>query len=173
MNNVTLTNIFRFFIFVLIQVFILKNIDLGEGVLNYLLFYIYPLFIILLPSKIPHVYLILLGFLIGISIDLFYNSYGIHASAAVFTAYIRPYVLSFLEPRGGYVSGEGLTKYRYGETWFLQYSAFLLVIHLLFLFSVEAFTFIYIKEILLRTFFSFMGSFLLVIIYIFLFNPKD
>jgi len=97
----------------------------------------------------------------------------VHASASVFTAFCRPFVLYQLEPPGGYNINYSPTKSRQGLPWFLRYSGTLMLGHMFFYFSVEAFTFFYIVDILLKTFFGFIFSMIFVLIITFIFNPKD
>jgi hypothetical protein len=134
---------------------------------------IYPIFILLLPLRTPRPLVIFLGFLIGLSVDIFYDSPGVHASASVFTAFLRPLILSIIEPRGGYNTNYSPTKKRMGFTWFLQYSSMLMFVHLFYYFSVEAFTLVYIVSILGNTFISFFLSMIFVLMYQFIFNPED
>lgn len=173
MSNVVFTNIIRFIAFVLIQVLILKDINIGGQSFNYIHIIIYPLFLILLPLRTPHSVLVLLGFLLGIFIDAFYHSYGIHASACVFIGYIRPYVLALFSPKGGYNPNYSPTSHRFGFNWFLGYAGTMLFLHLFFYFSVDAFTFYYIGEIAIRTISSFIVSLVIILIYQLIFNPKE
>jgi hypothetical protein len=117
--------------------------------------------------------LLIIGFVLGFAIDLFYESPGVHMSACVFLAFIRPWVLKILEPRGGYPANSNPTANDFGLVWFMQYSGILLFIFLFFYFSVEVFTFSRFLEILLKTFSSFVVSFLAVFLYISIFNPRN
>jgi len=173
MSNVVMTNLLRFVALVFIQALILKNINLGGQSFNYINIIIYPLFLILLPLRTPHSILVLLGFLIGIFVDAFYDSYGIHASAAVFTGFIRPYVLQIFAPKGGYNLNFSPTKSRFGFNWFISYCSMMLFAHLFFYFSVDAYTFYYINEIFLRTVSTFIISMLIILIYKFLLDPAE
>ncbi len=173
MSNLVMTNVLRFLALVLIQVLILKNINIGGQSFDYIHLIIYPLFLILLPLRTPHSILVLLGFLIGLCIDAFYDTYGIHASASVFTGFIRPYVLKLFEPKGGYNLNYSPTKRRLGFNWFLFYCSTMLVVHLFFYFSVDAFTFYYFYEITLRTISTFILSMLIILIYKFVFDPEE
>ena len=173
MNNAVLTNVWRFLLLVLIQVLILKRIAPDYGLFIYMSVIIYPIFIMLLPIRTPHVLAIALGFLLGITIDFFYDSIGVHASATVFIAFVRPYILSALEPRGGYTVNQSPTKKSLGINWFMIYSGILLFLHLFFYFSVEVFTFVYIGEIILRSVFSFFISMFFVIAYQYILDPKN
>lgn len=173
MNSLIAGNVFRFLGLVVLQGLVFKNIGVGWESFPYLHIIVFPIFIMLLPLRTPRVSIILLGFAIGITVDFFYNSIGLHASAAVFTAFIRPFVLKALEPRGGYNVSYSPTARRMGMGWFLQYAAILLFLHLFFYFSAEAFTFVYFIDILLKTIVSFGVSMVFLVIFQLLFNPID
>ena len=173
MNSVIVVNALRFFGLVILQGLVFQDVGAGWESFPYLHIIVFPVFILLLPLRTPRALIILLGFLIGISIDFLYNSMGVHASAAVFTAFIRPYLLKILEPRGGYNVNYSPTAERMGLAWFFRYAAILMFLHLFFYFSVEAFTFVYIVNILAKTFVSFIVSMIFVLIYQLLFNPMD
>lgn len=172
MSRGVVNNVIRFILLLLLQVLVLKRIDFGWENFNYVSFFIYPLFIIILPLKTSKPLLLLLGLLLGLSVDLFYDSLGVHAAAAVFTAFIRPYLLKAMEPRGGYPVNASPTKYYFSSNWFMLYAGILLFGHLLFYFSVEVFTFVYFFDIWLKTIFSFIFSFLTMMVIVILFNPK-
>lgn len=172
MNSVVFANIVRFFFLLMLQALVLKRIPLVYENLSYANVIIYPIFIMLLPLRISHSLLILLGFIMGISLDMFYNSPGVHASAAVFTAFIRPWVIKSLEPRGGYGVDDIPTMHKFGLNWFFLYASILLIAHLAFYFSVETFIFAYIFEIFYKTIFSFIISIALIMIHQFLLRPK-
>ena len=166
------TQVVRLVLFVLIQGLVLQRIHLGGVGAQYFAIMLYPVFIMLLPMKMNRLAIVFAGFAIGILIDLFYNSLGVHASACVFTAFIRPYVLQFFEPRGGYSANVNPTPHSLGMNWFLQYAALLLILHLLFYFSVEVFTFVYLGQILLKTLSSFALSYIAIALFALLFNPR-
>src|SRR5690606_30576224 len=93
-----LKNFFRFCIVVLIQVLILNKITLRwwSQPIGFPVFipYIYPLFILLLPFETPVWLLLILGFTMGITMDMFMNTAGMHACATVLLAYLRTNVLN-------------------------------------------------------------------------------
>lgn len=172
--NSTLTNsIVRFFVLWILQVFILQQVFWGWGGVVYLQVFLYPLFILLLPIATPRALVILLGFFLGIAVDWLYESPGMHASALVFTAYMRGLVFRILEPREGYAIKDTPTKKSLGDTWFFQYAALLLALHLFFYYSVEAFTYVYFSAIVLKTIFSWLASLFFVMVVVYLFNPES
>ncbi len=127
-------HIIFFFVYVLAQVVLLKNIVLFDSAFCFL----YVAFILLLPFEVSITMIILIGFLIGISIDIFYNSMGLHAFATVFMSFLRNYWLSVITPQGGYESGSSPTLAANGVQWFLVYTIPLVFIHHFVLFFTEA-----------------------------------
>jgi rod shape-determining protein MreD len=127
--------IVRFLILVIIQVLVFNNIQVS-GFINP---YFYVLFMLILPFSTPKWSLPLIGFILGLSVDLFMQSPGFHASACVAMAFSRPYILSAISPREGYEPGSYPTLHYYGLEWFLKYSVILVCIHHFFLFYVEIF----------------------------------
>lgn len=172
MNKAINNSIIRFFVLWAIQVFVLRQISWGWDGETYLLIHLYPLFILLLPFNTPRLLVLFLGFVLGLSVDWIYHTWGIHASALVFTAYIRDFVLRILTPREGYNIKNQPTKASLGDAWFLRYASFMLLFHLLFYFSVEAFTFVYFSTILLKLLFSWVGSIFFLLLSVYITNPK-
>ncbi|MBI1227474.1 MAG: hypothetical protein GC192_19740 [Bacteroidetes bacterium] len=173
MNSIILVNSLRFVGLLLLQGLVFKNIGVGWESFPYLHIIVFPLFILLLPLRTPKTLVILLAFLLGISVDFLYDTLGVHASAAVFTGFIRSLVLKMLEPRGAYNMSYSPTIARMGLGWFVQYVSILMFAHIFFYYSVEAFTFVYIADILLKTIVSFLASMVFIMIFQLLFNPLD
>lgn len=172
MNNAIPQNLIRLVIFVLVQAVVLQQIHLGGTTFNYISLFIYPLFLFLLPLKTPKITLVLIGFGLGLILDICYNSPGVHAATCLVIAVLRPLVLAIIEPREGYNVNLGLTIESYGIEWFLKYSSTLLFIHLLIYFILEIFTPVYAFEIFVRTIASFLLSMVLILMYMFLARPK-
>jgi len=143
-------NIIRFLVVILIQVLILNNIML-HGYLNP---YFYIIFILLLPFETPRWLLLVAGFALGISVDLFANTLGMHTAATVFIAFLRPWGLSIFAPRDGYEPETLPTVHFYGLTWFVSYALVLTFLHHLVLFYIEVFHFQEFFSTFLRVFLS-------------------
>jgi len=173
MNKLIYSNVFRFLLLVFFQVLILRRVALEWGSFTYVNILIYPLFLFLLPLETPRWLQFLLAFLLGLSVDVFYDSPGVHASASVFTIYFRAYVLKWLEPRGGYNTNYSPTKKRMGLPWFLRYTGILLFGHCLFYFAVDVFTPVLWQSILKNTLVGFAASMILILIITFIFNPEE
>ena len=156
----------------LIQVLILKQIHISWSGVEYIHLYIYPLFIILLPLKIQRPLLLVIAFITGLILDMFYDSPGLHASTLVVVAYVRNYILKFLEPRDGYNIDITPSIKNFGFNWFIIYSSILVFINVFWYFSVEAFSFHYISDIILKTIFSFIFSEIIILLYMIILNPE-
>ena len=99
--------------------------------------YIYLAFILSLPFDIRPVLLMLIGFVCGFLIDIFYDTLGIHAAASILVAYVRPYWTKTVPPRGGYEMGMKPTIKEMGFSWFVTYTLPLIFLHHLALFFIE------------------------------------
>jgi len=165
MNNVYTINTLRFLLLLLIQGLVLKFV----GFQNIQIF-IYPIFIMLLPLEIPHGLLVFLGFLMGISIDIFYDTYGLHAAVMVTLCFARPLICGLMEPRGGFEVGQTLTKHSLGFRWFFRYSAVMSLLHLLLVTLLEELSISWF--LLARVLLGFILSMLVIVLYQFIFNPK-
>ena len=168
MINEILRNIIRFLALILVQVLIIKNIELGRFINPF----IYVLFIIVLPFETPKWLLLFSAFVLGITVDMFYNTAGMHAAAAVLMAYIRPAVLKLFSPRDGYEFGTQPTIQYLGVPWFLSYSGILILFHHLVLFYIEAFRFSEFFSTFFRVIISSVFTLLLVVVSQYLFQRK-
>ncbi|HBL75167.1 MAG: rod shape-determining protein MreD [Bacteroidetes bacterium GWF2_42_66] len=149
-----------FVVLVLIQVLVLNNIQLS----GYINPFLYILFILLLPFQTPVYLLLFLGFILGLTIDIFGNTPGIHSSATVFLAFIRPYVLELISGRDNPETGFSPRMKTLGIAWFIKYTVILVLCHHIFLFYIEVFTFSGAFYTLLRCLLSSVLSIILVII---------
>ena len=153
-------NIFRFLVLVCIQVLILNNIQFS----GYINPFMYVLFILLLPFETPYWLLLTSAFILGLSIDVFSDTFGLHSSATVFMAFLRPYVLYAIAPRDKYEPGTYPRLHYYGFNWFMKYSTILIFAHHLFLFYIEIFRFSDFFSTFLRVGLSSVFSIFLVVL---------
>jgi magnesium-transporting ATPase (P-type) len=80
----------------------------------------------------------LIGFLMGFCVDIFYDSLGLHAFACVFVMYVRNYYLTGITPQGGYDNSATPSIATNGIQWFLVYTFPLVFLHHAVLFFAEA-----------------------------------
>ncbi|WP_291116418.1 rod shape-determining protein MreD [Flavobacterium sp. UBA6135] len=165
MNSTFFTNIFRFVLLLALQIVIFNQLDF----LKFINPYPYILFILLYPVNANKYGLLLVSFFLGLLMDMFSDSGGVHAAACVTLAYLRPTFFRFsfgLSYEYQTVKiNERLTPERFS---FLLVSV---VTHHLILFLLEIFRFTFFWDILLRTFLSSIFTLILCICLIYLFKP--
>ncbi len=149
------------FFLLIIQVLVLNNLHLTDLSVNPLL---YILLVQLLPFEVRDWQLLVIAFATGIILDVFSDTLGIHASASVFMAFVRPYVLRILGSRDGYIPRTHPSVNYYGWIWFSKYSLILtLAYHLAFNF-IDVFSFDFFLEtlgkVVVGTFFTMLLIFL-------------
>ena len=168
MSRVIIVNLIRFVVLVLLQVFLLKNFSLY----NLSVPYLYILFILLLPFETPNLLLFLLSFLLGLSIDMFYDTPGLHAASCVVLALVRVLFISVTVQKDGFDNEPEPTLGNMGFRWFFTYAALLILIHHFFLFNLEVFRLDEIQYTLLRFISSAAFTLFLILISSFLFYRR-
>lgn len=166
MNSALLVNISRFVLLLAIQIIIFNNMNF----LGYISPFPYILFIILYPVNGNKSGLIASSFLLGITLDLFSNSGGIHATACLVLAYLRPSLFKF-----AFGLSYEYQTIRLNDVVTPQRFTFILlsvIIHHFTLFILEAFQLSYILDTLITTVLSTTFTIILCIIIIYLIKPN-
>ena len=159
-------NFVRFLLLLTAQIVIFNNIDL----FGYINPFPYILFIILYPVNGNKPMLIISGFLLGITMDLFGNSGGVHAASCLILAYSRPYLFKFAFG----LSYEYQTV-RINDVLTPERFSFLLlavIVHHFTLFILEVFQLSSLWDILLRTVLGTLFTLLICIVLIYIFKPS-
>ncbi len=169
MDNRLIINILRFIGLLFLQVLVIDNIRLGY----YIHPCIYVLFIFLLPFNIEKWQLLLLGFIMGFSVDLFNGTPGLNAAATVFMAFVRPFVINGMTRRKDINPNDEPSLNNMGISWFFIYSLLLLAIHNIVLFMLEAFSFKLINIVITQTLMSVFSSLMLIFIILLLFKKSN
>lgn len=146
MSKAVIVNLLRFILLVFIQVFLLKNATLY----NLSTPYLYILFILLLPFEIPNFLLFALAFILGLTVDAFYDTPGLHAAACVLLAFVRIQFINITVQKDGFDNEPEPTVSVMGFRWFFTYSVVLTLFHHFFLFNLEVFRFSEIQYTLTR-----------------------
>jgi len=150
MSRTIIINALRFILLIFIQVFLLKNL----AVYNLSTPYLYILFIMLLPFDIPNVLLFILAFALGLTIDAFYDTPGLHAASCVLLAFVRTVFINLTVQKDGFDNEPEPTLSMMGFRWFFAYAVTLTLIHHFFLFNLEVFRFSEIQYTILRVILS-------------------
>ena len=93
--NEFIKNILRIALFILLQVYVLNQIHLHRFIVPYL--YFLPL--LWLSFSISRTGLLFIGFIMGLSLDYFMMTPGLHAAACVLVAFVRPFIIGILTPK--------------------------------------------------------------------------
>lgn len=142
--------VLRFLGVFLLQVFVLNAIEPGFGI--YIM--IYPLFIAIMPFNYNIFSVLTISFILGFTIDIFSNTFGLHASAALTTAILRPTLYKYFSPRDGYDNLKQPTILDMGFRWHFMTFGSLLLIHYLWFFGLESFRIDEVFTIVKKTFLS-------------------
>lgn len=175
--SIYLRNAFRFILLVLIQVLLLNKIFLlwwtAPGGIPPYVPYIYPLFILLLPFATPVWFLLIAGFTMGVTVDMFMDTGGMHAAACVLMAFLRTIVLESLLPKrlDEFKSMSPNVK-SMGWTPFMTYAAILLTVHHIYFFVLEIWGFQSLGYMFIKVLISLMTSLVFVAIYSLLFSSS-
>jgi rod shape-determining protein MreD len=166
MNSAMLFNIARFILLLAAQVIIFNNFNF----LGYINPYPYILFIILYPVNGNKYGLLAASFFLGLIMDLFCNSGGVHAAACLMLSYFRPSLFKF-----SFGLSYEYQTVRLNDTLTPERFSFILlavIIHHLTLFVLEVFTFEYLWNIILRTILSTLFTIIICILIIYLIKPS-
>lgn len=164
--NKTALHIIRFVVLVLLQALVINHIRLG----GYVHPCIYLIFILLLPFNIPNWQLLLLGFGIGLFVDLFTGTPGLHAGATTLMAFCRPSIIKLVS---GTLKFENIFEPNLAQLdgmWFLRYVFCMVFVHHFWLFFIESFSFHLIGQVLLRIVLSVPVSVFLIMMILYIFK---
>jgi hypothetical protein len=91
-------NTIRFVLFILVQYYVLFQI---RPLHQFVVPYIYYLYVLWLPFSLGRMSLMLISFLFGLTLDYFTQTPGLHAAACTMIAYLRGFVVNILIPQEG------------------------------------------------------------------------
>jgi hypothetical protein len=164
--NDSLANILRFILFLMLQLLLFNNIDF----MGYLNPFPYVLYIILFPVNGNKPTLLVTSFLLGLFLDMFTNSGGVHATASLFLAYVRPSLFKFSFGLSyEYQTVKIADKITPERISFLILAIF---IHHLVLFLLEFFRLSLIVSVIGRTFLATIFTFFMCLLIIYLIKPN-
>ena len=164
--NKTALQIIRFVVLVLFQVLVINHIRLG----GYVHPYIYLIFVMLLPLSTPKWQLLVLGFVLGLSVDLFTGTPGLHAGATTLMAFCRPSIIKLVSGNQKFENVDEPNLGQLGGLWFFRYALCMVLVHHFALFFLESFSFRLIGQVLLRILLSVPVSIFLIMMILFIFK---
>ena len=137
MAKIIIINFIRFTLLFVLQVAVLKNI----GYYNIAVAFPYILAILLLPIGISNFTVYLVAFVMGLTIDAFYDSVGIHSAACVALAWFRIFFHNITleaDDQNSFLTPDWSNR---GFKWFITYVLFATIVHHFILFIIEVFSF--------------------------------
>ncbi len=167
MSN-TIKHSIYFLLIMALQVLALNHMNLG----GYLNPYVYVLFLLVLPVHINKSLLLLLGFATGLCMDYFGNTLGLHASASVLLAFMRPSVIQLFFKNLDFSERESPMISRVGFMGFLKYTFILVFLHHLLLFYLEVLSFTDGLQTLLAVLLSSLLSTAVIMILVLIFGSR-
>ncbi|TYQ00438.1 rod shape-determining protein MreD [Tenacibaculum adriaticum] len=166
--NKTLYLTFLFFFLLFLQVLILNNILL----FGYVNPYLYIVFVFLFPFKKKRFSLLTLSFLLGLFVDFFSNSGGIHAFATLFIAFIRIYIFRMVfQKTDTDFDFFTLEQEPFGKIF--NFTVILTVVHHFILFSLTNFSFHNFSNVITNTLLSSIFTLVLYFLGSFIFSRKQ
>lgn len=166
MNSTLIVNIARFILLLLVQVILFNKMNLF-GFINP---FPYILFIILYPVNGNKYGLLVSSFFLGLIMDMFLNSGGVHATSCLVLAFFRPNIFKFsfgLSYEYQTVKlNDVLTPERF------SFILIVVVLHHFTLFILEIFKISIIWDVFVRTIFSTIFTILTCILIIYIIKPN-
>ena len=151
---------------VVLQTLVLNQVNIN-GFINP---YVFPLFFLLLSFDTKPWVLMLSAFFLGLFIDLFNGTLGMHAFSCTLMAYLRPFFLSTFQPKTDKYNAPSITYH--GSSWMLLYVTAMLFVHHLCYFFLEAGSLVNFFHTLLLFFISLITSVFISFLLLFTFNSK-
>lgn len=153
-------SIIRLIIVMLLQVLLINNLHF-LGVCHP---FIYIFFLTAMPITLPRWVDMLIGAIVGLMMDIFCNSIGVHTAACIALMYVRPWFIRNLvmdyDRLNGEVSGKTISMDAY-----IKYVAILVAIHHALVFVLSAWSFSHLWLVILQIVVSSFVSFGLIVGY--------
>ena len=150
----------RYIIVMLLQVLLFDQLQLW-GVCHP---YIYVLCLLMLPITLPHSVDMVIGAIVGIIMDIFCNSLGIHMASCILLMFIRPYLIGVIVSDKDRLN-EQISTRTLGLEGMVKYVVILVLLHHLTIFTLAAWSWHHIGFVLLETLVSSIVTILIIIGY--------
>jgi len=144
-------------IYLLIQFLLLNNITLFGAAQAW----VYIALIINLPTNFSKTQGLVIAFCLGIVVDIFSNTLGMHTASAVLIAFLKPTVFNIFSSQissSNNSEAEPLTIRTHGLSWFLMFAGSLIFIYNIAYYFIDAAGFNWfgftLKKIILSSFFT-------------------
>ena len=150
----------RYIVIMLLQVLLFNQLQLWGACHPY----VYILCLLMMPITLPHSVDMLIGAGVGIIMDIFCNSLGVHTASCILIMFIRPYLIGAIVNDKDRLN-EQISLRSIGMEAMIKYVVILVIIHHLTVFSLAAWSWHHIGFILLETIVSSIITVMMIIGY--------
>lgn len=168
MNSSIIIQAIGFIVYALLQVILFRNFILFDKAFCF----IYIGYLLMLPMDMNRMLQMIVGFLMGLFVDIFYDTLGIHAAASVLLMYIRPYWLNVVYGKDQNDNLSIPVLRNMGWQNFSVYVLPVILVHHAALFYIEAGGLHMFFFTLVKTIMSAMLTYIMILIFQYLFYPK-
>lgn len=172
-NKSIVYHVVWFVVYVLLQEVLFRNLSLYQSAFCF----IYVAFILVLPMDTPRIFSLFVGFFLGLTIDVFENTLGIHAAATTLVAFIRPQVFYLYNTQTSLSSttesDNEVSINTLGTRQFVFYAFTIILIHHTAFFLIESFKADLFFRQAYRILFSTLYTLAVVVIFQFLFYTSS
>ena len=144
-----ITEIGRLLLIFALQVLLYDHLHIG----SWGLVMMYILFLINLPARIPRWAEMIIGFMVGMMMDVWHASLGIHISACVALTFVRPLLLNNTVQDVERIK-DNLSSQNIGRAEYIKCAVILTVLHHFIVFSLETWNIQFWWMVLLQTLIS-------------------
>ena len=124
-----------FLAYILVQIFVLNEVVFS----SYIIPFLYLTIILSIPKGKSILFLMIISFLTGLTIDIFEGQLGLHSTSCIIIAFLRPKILSILSNSKTLSNEDNIRLTNLGALQFLVYSSTLIFLHSLILFFIVDF----------------------------------
>ncbi len=150
----------RYIVVMLLQVLLLDQLQLWGACHPY----VYILCLLMMPITLPHSVSMVIGAAVGLVMDIFCNSLGVHTAACILLMFIRPYLIGVIVNDKDRLN-EQISLRAIGMEALIKYVVILVLIHHLTVFLLAAWSWAHIGFVLLETLVSSLITISLIISY--------
>ena len=150
----------RYILVMLLQVLLLDQLQLWGACHPY----VYILCLLMMPITLPHSLSMVIGAAVGLVMDIFCNSLGVHTAACILLMFIRPYLIGVIVNDKDRLN-EQISLRTIGMEALIKYVVILVLIHHLTVFLLAAWSWAHIGFVLLETLVSSLITISLIIAY--------
>jgi len=150
----------RYIIIMLLQVLLFDQLQLW-GVCHP---YIYVLCLLMLPITLPHNVDMLIGAVVGVVMDVFCNTLGVHMASCILVMFVRPYLIGAIVSDKDRLN-EQISMRAIGMSAMVKYVVIMVLLHHFTIFSLAAWSWHHMGFVILETIVSSIITILVIIGY--------